>query len=163
MNAIHSLVADAVDLAEFGFILAIQAGWAAGLIAAAVLVVNLVCHRWLSAGQLGLLWAIVLLRLVIPVAPGSSWSLQQAAPFETFVATPRSDRTSADERRQRSRPAAYAARSRTLPLANIPRGAEDDARRRSVATGGPCPAHCVAAGCLWFHGLDAARLLAIRS
>lgn len=49
----------------------------AGLLAALVLFVNLFVRKWLTAGQMGLLWALVLIRLAIPYgyAPESSYSL----------------------------------------------------------------------------------------
>ncbi|WP_417386368.1 M56 family metallopeptidase [Gimesia sp.] len=49
----------------------------AGLLAALVLFVNLVARKWLTAGQMGLLWALVLIRLAVPYgfAPESSYSL----------------------------------------------------------------------------------------
>ncbi|WP_417380168.1 M56 family metallopeptidase [Gimesia sp.] len=49
----------------------------AGLLAALVLLVNLFARQWLTAGQMGLLWALVLIRLAIPYgfAPESSYSL----------------------------------------------------------------------------------------
>ncbi|QDV20860.1 Regulatory protein BlaR1 [Gimesia panareensis] len=47
------------------------------LLAALVLFVNLFARKWLTAGQMGLLWALVLIRLAIPYgfAPESSYSL----------------------------------------------------------------------------------------
>ncbi|WP_152097792.1 hypothetical protein [Lacipirellula parvula] len=68
--------------------LAAQATLPAALLAAVVLTINLACRRWLTAGQLAFLWALVLLRLVIPSAPGSSWSLQRFAPFAAEARTP---------------------------------------------------------------------------
>ncbi|QDV53307.1 M56 family metallopeptidase [Gimesia fumaroli] len=49
----------------------------AGLLAGLVLLVNLFARKWLTAGQMGLLWALVLIRLAIPygAAPESSFSL----------------------------------------------------------------------------------------
>ncbi|MCA9007678.1 MAG: hypothetical protein KDA70_20575, partial [Planctomycetaceae bacterium] len=49
----------------------------AGLLVALVLFVNLVARKWLTAGQMGLLWALVLIRLAVPYgyAPESSYSL----------------------------------------------------------------------------------------
>jgi bla regulator protein blaR1 len=41
-----------------------------------VLLLNVLCRRWLTAGQLGLLWSLVLLRLLMPTAPSSPFSLQ---------------------------------------------------------------------------------------
>ncbi|QDT45240.1 Regulatory protein BlaR1 [Gimesia alba] len=49
----------------------------AGLLAGLVLIVNLFARKWLTAGQMGLLWALVLIRLAIPYGfvPESSYSL----------------------------------------------------------------------------------------
>ena len=46
------------------------------MIAVVVLAINLLCRRWLTASQMGFLWALVLLRLVIPIAPSSPVSFQ---------------------------------------------------------------------------------------
>ena len=49
----------------------------AGLLAALVLLVNLFARKWLTAGQMALLWGLVLIRLAVPYgfAPESSYSL----------------------------------------------------------------------------------------
>lgn len=49
----------------------------AGLLAGLVLLINLFARKWLTAGQMGLLWALVLIRLALPCgyAPESSYSL----------------------------------------------------------------------------------------
>ncbi|KAA0140498.1 hypothetical protein FYZ48_04250 [Gimesia chilikensis] len=49
----------------------------AGLLAGLVLLINLFARKWLTAGQMGLLWALVLIRLAVPYgyAPESSYSL----------------------------------------------------------------------------------------
>lgn len=49
----------------------------AGLLAGLVLLINLFARKWLTAGQMGLLWALVLIRLTLPYgyAPESSYSL----------------------------------------------------------------------------------------
>ncbi|QDU05811.1 Regulatory protein BlaR1 [Gimesia chilikensis] len=49
----------------------------AGLLAGLVLLINLFARKWLTAGQMGLLWALVLIRLALPYgyAPESSYSL----------------------------------------------------------------------------------------
>ena len=66
---------------------------AATLLALFVLVINILFRKWLSAGQMGLLWGLVLLRLAMPVGPESSLSLQnlfisveqEAAPVDVSV------------------------------------------------------------------------------
>ena len=65
-----------ISATEEGFGLANQAGACAALVAAAVLAINVLLRRRLTAGQMCVLWGLVLLRLVIPSAPESSWSLQ---------------------------------------------------------------------------------------
>jgi bla regulator protein blaR1 len=85
MNGFMSLLAIALDWSENAAIMAIWAGLCAGLLAMVVLVINALFRRWLSSRQMGLLWGIVLLRLLIPVAPSSSFSLQnllQSDPIE---------------------------------------------------------------------------------
>jgi len=47
----------------------------AALLAGVVLGINVVFRRWLTAGQMALLWGLVLIRLAIPLAPESSFSL----------------------------------------------------------------------------------------
>jgi beta-lactamase regulating signal transducer with metallopeptidase domain len=76
MNPIRSLFESVLGAASFGLEQAILAGCWAGLLAVPVLLVNVTCRRWISAGQMGLLWALVLLRLLLPAAPGSPVSLQ---------------------------------------------------------------------------------------
>src|SRR5262249_11808595 len=46
------------------------------LLAVVVLVVNVLFRRWLTPGQLCLMWALVLARLLIPAAPPSAFSLE---------------------------------------------------------------------------------------
>src|SRR4051794_23961911 len=68
---------------------AVEAGVHAGLLAVVVLVVNVLFRRWLSAGQMGLLWGLVLLRLVVPIVPGSPLSLENLVKFEETQVTNR--------------------------------------------------------------------------
>ena len=42
------------------------AGYWAAVLAIVVLAINLVARRWLTASQMGLLWGLVLLRMVMP-------------------------------------------------------------------------------------------------
>jgi len=65
---------------------AMYAGFTAGLLALVILPVNLLLRRWLTAGQLGLLWGVVLLRLALPIAPASPFSLERV--FEILTAEP---------------------------------------------------------------------------
>src|SRR6187549_2805471 len=48
----------------------------AALLAVVILAIQFTCRRWLRPAQLGLLWGIVLLRLMLPAAPQSMLSLQ---------------------------------------------------------------------------------------
>ena len=52
----------------------LSAGYAL-LLAMIVLVINIAFRRWLTAGQMALLWGLVLVRLALPVAPSSAVSL----------------------------------------------------------------------------------------
>ncbi|QDT52294.1 Regulatory protein BlaR1 [Caulifigura coniformis] len=54
--------------------LVFAAGYAA-LLAAIVLVINVAGRRWLTVGQMAVLWGLVLVRLALPVAPALSFSL----------------------------------------------------------------------------------------
>ena len=76
MNGFESLCSAILFWSEEALGLAIYAGALAGLLAVVVLAVNIFCRRWLSARQMGLLWGLVLLRLLLPVAPSSLLSLQ---------------------------------------------------------------------------------------
>jgi bla regulator protein blaR1 len=80
MNERVSLLAMSLEWSENAAILTIWAGLCAGLFAAVVLIINALCRRWLSSRQMGLLWGMVLLRLLIPVAPSTSLSLQNLFP-----------------------------------------------------------------------------------
>ena len=66
-----------VELSENILVLLIIPTITAGLLAGLVLLVNLFARKWLTAPQMGLLWALVLIRLALPygVAPESSFSL----------------------------------------------------------------------------------------
>ncbi|HUY93377.1 MAG TPA: M56 family metallopeptidase [Pirellulales bacterium] len=81
MNGFESLFAAILSWSEEALGLAIDAGALAGLLAIVVLAVNICFRRWLSARQMSLLWGLVLLRLVLPVAPSSSLSLQNVLRF----------------------------------------------------------------------------------
>lgn len=66
-----------VELSEKILVLLILPTLTAGLLAGLVLLVNLFARKWLTASQMGLLWALVLIRLALPygIAPESSLSL----------------------------------------------------------------------------------------
>jgi bla regulator protein BlaR1 len=79
------------------FVDPITAGVFATVFALVVGMINLVFRRWLTAGQMGLLWGFVLLRLLIPVGPGSSLSLESLinGTFEYFESATELEETSA--------------------------------------------------------------------
>ena len=64
------------DLLCMGLGCSLMAGVAAFWFAVLVLCIDLAGRRWLSAGQRGVLWGLVLLRLLVPIAPASVASLQ---------------------------------------------------------------------------------------
>src|SRR4029079_3109086 len=84
MHPLH-LFDTATDWMAVGIEGAILAGFYAALLAAVVLPINLLLRRWITAGQIGLLWGLVLARLVIPIAPSSPLSLQNV--FDHLVAS----------------------------------------------------------------------------
>lgn len=82
MNGCMSFIIEALVFSEEVFLLALYTGACAGLLALAVLAVNVFFRRWFSARQMGLLWGLVLLRLLVPFAPASPVSLQNLLPAE---------------------------------------------------------------------------------
>jgi bla regulator protein blaR1 len=76
MNGVMSMIATVYDLATVGLQRAIVAGGWAALLAVAVLAINVIGRRWISAGQMGVLWGLVLVRLLLPMAPPSVASMQ---------------------------------------------------------------------------------------
>jgi len=88
----------AYEFGEAGLSAAMLAGFAAGLLAVVVLAINLTSRRWLTAGQMRLLWGLVLVRMMMPIAPASPVSLhnvmnflpseQAAAPTDITVGQP---------------------------------------------------------------------------
>lgn len=61
-----------------GLSAAIYAGFTATLLTLVVLPADLLLRRVMTSGQRGLLWVLVLLRLAIPIGPGSPYSLERA-------------------------------------------------------------------------------------
>ena len=76
MNAFLVQIFDWAEPSGEGLLWALNAGTAAAMFAAVVLVVDVVSRRWLSAGQKNLLWGLVLVRMLIPAAPASFLSVQ---------------------------------------------------------------------------------------
>ena len=79
MNEIDSVIGIVFECAQYGLWFGIVTSVTAGLLAVVVLAINLLLRRWITPGQMGLLWGIVLLRLFLLFAPASSFSLQQAS------------------------------------------------------------------------------------
>ncbi|HEY2414803.1 MAG TPA: M56 family metallopeptidase, partial [Pirellulaceae bacterium] len=86
MNGIMSLIESLCD-----FVNPLSAGVCAGLLAIVVGTIDVLFRRWLSPGQRGLLWGLVLLRLMMPAAPSSYLSVQNVfanAQTEMTLPTP---------------------------------------------------------------------------
>src|SRR5262245_5097990 len=80
MNGFMSLIESAREWSVWGASLTILAAESALLLAIVVVTINLACRRWLSSGQMGVLWGLVLLRLLVPIAPSAVFSLQNVLP-----------------------------------------------------------------------------------
>lgn len=77
MNALLDTFFDALcEVMYFAWLCAVETPLAAALLAAVVFAIQLTCARWLRPAQLGLLWSVVLLRLMLPAVPQSPLSLQ---------------------------------------------------------------------------------------
>ncbi len=85
MNGFMEWADAGYEWAEWGLGAAIGAGVSAALLAVVALVVNVSCRRWISARQMGWLWAFVLVRLLIPEAPASPCSLQSVLRSNLFL------------------------------------------------------------------------------
>lgn len=81
MNGFTWLFTQIWNWSAEALVLAIYAAGSAALLAVVVTLVNVFCRRWLSARQMGLLWGLVLLRLLVPIAPASFFSLQNLLPI----------------------------------------------------------------------------------
>jgi beta-lactamase regulating signal transducer with metallopeptidase domain len=88
MNGIIAVVEACYQISEYLLQQAVIAGGYAGLVALVVLAINLMGRRWITAGQMALLWGLVLVRLLLPAAPGSALSLQQLAGLGPAEPTP---------------------------------------------------------------------------
>jgi len=86
------------ELSEYGIHLAVVAGFAAAVLSVMVLTINLLVRRWLTAGQMSFLWGLVLLRMVMPIAPGSDFSVHNLLIYvdDASVATQPLQATNAD-------------------------------------------------------------------
>jgi bla regulator protein blaR1 len=65
----------AYNMLDDWFQVVVVAGVFAALLAIVVLVINILFRHWLSAGQMGLLWGLVLIRLLVPMSPASPLGL----------------------------------------------------------------------------------------
>lgn len=74
------------ELGAVGLSSAMHAGFTAGLLLLVVLPAHFLLRRRVSAGALALLWSVVLLRLALPVVPGSHFSLE--AVFDRLTTEP---------------------------------------------------------------------------
>jgi bla regulator protein blaR1 len=78
MNSLQELLNPVYEVGAWGLELAFYAMFFAALLAAIALAINILFRRWITAGQMNLLWGLVLVRLMLPIAPPSSFSLQGA-------------------------------------------------------------------------------------
>ena len=81
-NGLVTAVNLAHQVSAYGMYYAGLAGYWAAVLAIVVLAINLVARRWLTASQMGLLWGLVLLRLVLPFAPSSPASIHNVVTYE---------------------------------------------------------------------------------
>jgi len=79
MNGFMPLIELTSGYLRAAFLLVIHAALWGALLVAVPLLLNLLFRRWLTARQLVFVWGIVLLRLLLPVAPSSAFSLQNLA------------------------------------------------------------------------------------
>jgi bla regulator protein blaR1 len=76
MNTLLIVISSTYEIGVQGLTLAMYATFYTALLVAIVLPINLLFRRWLTAAQMSLLWGLVLIRLLIPIAPASVVSLQ---------------------------------------------------------------------------------------
>ncbi len=76
MDGNSSLGTMFVDLSAAGLVLSLLAAAGALLLAVVVAAINLSLRRWVTAGVMSVSWALVLVRLMMPLAPQSMLSLQ---------------------------------------------------------------------------------------
>jgi beta-lactamase regulating signal transducer with metallopeptidase domain len=72
MNGIMSAIENLCDTVD-----PLTAATCAAFLALFLGAIDLLFRRWLTAGQMGLMWSVVLLRLLLPVAPSSPFSLER--------------------------------------------------------------------------------------
>src|SRR5262245_30265227 len=76
MNFLSSAVDHFLDAYGWLLLSLVQAAVYAGLLAVVVLAANVLLRRWLTAAQMSLLWALVLVRLCLPIVPATTFSLE---------------------------------------------------------------------------------------
>ena len=75
MSGLDAFTSAVVTLATHGLQMALAAAWGAAPLAGVAVLVNLFGRRWLTAGQMGVLWGLVVLRLAMPLAPDNPLSV----------------------------------------------------------------------------------------
>ncbi|WP_339734275.1 M56 family metallopeptidase [uncultured Gimesia sp.] len=102
------------ELSEYISFLLISTTIAAAILAAPVLLVNLFARRWLTAGQMGLLWCLVLIRLTMPYGFSleSSYSLQNL--FVAVVQESTSEEPPVDTLTEPLQPVGFSSRNAAL-------------------------------------------------
>ncbi|QDV20858.1 Regulatory protein BlaR1 [Gimesia panareensis] len=76
MNGFVSVLSDIENISQTVLEATISSTMAASMLVLFVAAVNILARKWLTAGQMGLLWGLVLIRLAMPIGPESSFSLQ---------------------------------------------------------------------------------------
>jgi bla regulator protein blaR1 len=109
------------------------------LLAGIVLVVNLLGRRWLTATQMSLLWGLVLVRLLLPIGPGSSLCLQNLLADNSGSTSRNPVREPATVEEWMSRPRAADTGTKVVvyPSALADSGAENSAKSESAVQGQP--------------------------
>jgi len=67
MNGFLSVLSEIENYSETVLEATIYSTMAATILAVFVLAINILARRWLTAGQMGLLWGLVLIRLAMPL------------------------------------------------------------------------------------------------
>jgi beta-lactamase regulating signal transducer with metallopeptidase domain len=82
--------------AESFWDLMLSAGWNAGCLAVMVIVIELLFGRWLAPKYRRILWLMVAVRLILPIAPSSSLSMLNVFGACPFTQTTETDTLAAD-------------------------------------------------------------------
>ncbi len=69
------------DTLHGGVFIFLQVAWRTAVLAAVVLLIQRLPRKWLSSSLLHLLWLVVAVRLLLPWAPASSYSVFNLSPF----------------------------------------------------------------------------------